>query len=134
MGRRIRPSNLTERTAIALLAVFLVAVVAALAITVSSVTPSVRLLAVAVVTPIIVLTLLLLSFELRGRSWSYAGAAVLGALGVGLRLVISTQPQLEVGGGLPLYVTVAYVALGVLVVATSLGAFRSVRRDHRRES
>lgn len=122
----VGPSTRLQRTASAILAVFLIAIVAALAVTLSSVAPSVRTVAVVVVAPIIALTLLLLYFELRGRIWSYAGAVVLGALGAGLRLVVSTQPQLEVGGGLPLAVTVAYVALGILVVVASLGAYRSV--------
>jgi hypothetical protein len=89
-----RPSTRFQSVATALLALFLVAVLTALAVTLSSVAPSVRLLASAVVTPIIGLTLLLLYFELRGRSWPYAGAAVLGALGIGLRLTVSTQPHL----------------------------------------
>jgi len=133
-GQPAGPSTRSERAARFLLAVFLVAVVAALAITLSSVAPSVRLLAAGVVTPIIALTLLLLYFERRGRAWSYAGAAALGALGVGLRLIVSTRPQLEVDGGLPLAVTVAYVALGIVVVVTSLAAFLAVRRAHHKPS
>jgi len=125
--QHVGSSNQSGRTATAVLAVFLVAVVAALVVTLSSVAPSVRILAAVVVTPIIALTLLLIYFELRGRSWSYAGAAALGALGVGLRLIVSTQPQLEVGGGLPLSVTVVYVTLGILVVVTSVEAYLSVR-------
>jgi hypothetical protein len=124
------PSTLFQRTATVLLAVFLVAVVAALVVTLSSVAPLVRILAAVVVTPVIALTLVLLYFELTGRSWSYAGGAAIGVLGVGLRLIVSTQPQLGVGGGLPLAVTVSYLTLGILVVVTSLGAFLSVWRAH----
>src|SRR5208282_2076183 len=131
MGERhVGPSTRAEGAATALLAAFLVAVVGALAITLSSVAPSVRLLAAVVVAPISALTALLLYFELHGRSWSYAGAAAIGVLGVGLRLIVSTQPRLEVGGGLPLAVTAGYVVLGILVVVTSLGAYLSVRRAH----
>ncbi len=32
-----------------------------------------------------------------------------------LRVVISTQPNLEVGGGLPVGITVLYIVLGALV-------------------
>jgi hypothetical protein len=111
-----------------LLGLFLVAVVAALAVTLFSVTVSVGLLATAVVSPIVALTLLVLYLEFRRRPWSFVGAAALGSLGVTLRLIINTQPSLEVGGGLPLWVTAAYVTLGTLVVATSLWAFLALRR------
>jgi len=39
----------------------------------------------------------------------------LGVVGVALRIVVSTQPNLEVGGELPLCVTVLYIVLGALV-------------------
>jgi hypothetical protein len=47
----------------------------------------------------------------------------LGALGVILRVVISMNPSLEVGGGLPVGVTVLYIVLGSLV---SLKNYESV--------
>src|SRR5579863_5668136 len=99
--RFVNSSALIPRLATAVLAMFLLAIVAALAITLSSVSAPVRALATVVVTPIIGLTLVFLYFELRGRTWGYLGAAGLGALGVALRLIVNSQPQLEVGGGLP---------------------------------
>ncbi|MCI4364525.1 MAG: hypothetical protein L3K10_00450 [Thermoplasmata archaeon] len=127
--RLSRNALVTQRVAITLLLPFLVAIVVALAITLSSVAPAVRLIAESQVSPIIALTLLLLYFESRGRRWSFAGAAILGALGVGLRLIVNTQPQLEVGGGLPIVVTVIYATLGFLVIASSLWAYLSLRRE-----
>ena len=121
------PQNL----AMVVLVLFLVAILVALVITLSSVGPAVRVLAASVVSPILVLTLLFLFFERQGRPWSFAGAAVLGAFGVVLRLIINSQPQLEVGGGLPLVVTVVYASLGILVIATSLWAFFSLRATGR---
>jgi hypothetical protein len=111
--------------------VFLAAILVALAITLVSVSPSVRLLAGSVVTPLVVLCLVFLYFEGRRRPWSFVGAAVLGALGVALRLAVNAHPDLEVGGGLPLVVTVVYSVLGTLVAVTSLWAFVSVRRAGR---
>jgi len=123
-----------QRVAIALLVLFLAAVIAALAVTLRSVSAPVGLLAASAVAPIIVLTLLFLYFEGRHRPWSFAGAAALGILGVTLHLIVNTQPQLEVGGGLPLWVTITYVTLGALVVATSLWAFASLRQANRPRS
>jgi len=108
------------------LVLFLAAIIVALAVTLLSEPPPVRLLAGALVLPIVALSGIFLYFERRARRWSFLGAAVLGAVGVGLRLTISTQPQLEVGGGLPIEVTVAYVALGASVVATSAWAYRAI--------
>jgi hypothetical protein len=113
------------------LVLFLLAVFVALAITVSSVAPAVRIFAGFVVSPIIALTVFFLYYELRGRRWSFAGAAALGALGVGLRLVVNSHPGLEVGGGLPVVVTLAYASLGLLVVVTSLWAFGSLPKIER---
>jgi hypothetical protein len=120
-----------QRIAMAVLVLFLVAILVALVITLSSVRPVVQILAASVVSPIIFLTLLFLYFERRGRPWSFAGAAVLGAFGVGLRLLVNSHPQLEVGGGLPLAVNVVYASLGALVVATSLWAFVALRKAGR---
>jgi len=126
LGKR---ALVAQRIAIALLVLFLVAIVVALVITLSSVAPAVRLIAGSLVSPIIALTLLFLYFESRGRPWSFAGAAVLGVLGVSLRLVVNTQPRLEVGGGLPIVVTIVYATLGILVIASSLWAYRCLRHE-----
>jgi hypothetical protein len=42
-------------------------------------------------------------------------ASILGAIGVILRVIVSTQPNLEIGGGLPVGITVLYIVLGALV-------------------
>ena len=111
--------------------VFLIAVLVALAITLDSVPSSVKLLAVVAVTPIVALTLFFLSYEHKMRPWSFIGSAFLGAAGVALRLVINTQPSLEVGGGLPVTVTASYIALGFAVMATSFWSYVSLRGSAR---
>lgn len=121
------PDALPARIAIVVLTLFLLAIVVALAITLVSVAPSVRLLAGSVVLPILGLGLAFLYLERRRRSWSFVGAAALGVLGVVVRLIVNAHPDLEVGGGLPLSVTVVYAGLGILVAATSLWAFSSTR-------
>ncbi len=113
-----------RQLALGTLVLFLVAVVAALAITLSSVPPSAKLIAGVVVMPIVAITVVLLYFEHRGSPWAFLGAALLGGFGVALRLVVSTEPSLEVGGGLLLEVNIAYILLGLAVVGTSLWAFR----------
>ena len=69
------------------------------------------------------LSLVFINYCRRRKAWSFAGAAILGAIGVTLRIIISTQPGLEVGEGLPVGVTVLYIVLGVL---TSLKNYESV--------
>jgi len=117
------------RVSIGLLEVFTVAIVVALLITVENVSPSVQMLAMASVTPIIVLSLVFVYYCRRTRIWSFAGASILGAVGVALRVVISTQPDLEVGGGLPLVVTAFYIILGASVALTNCMAFLELRRS-----
>lgn len=110
-------------TSIALLKVFVLAIVAALVITIASVTFAVQVLATVLVSPIVVLSIIFIYYCKKRKFWSFAGASILGAIGVILRVVISTKPSLEVGGGLPVGVTVAYIVLGSLV---SLKNFESV--------
>ena len=111
------------QASISLLEVFVLAIVVALIITVESVPFTVRVLAAGVVSPIIVLSIIFIHFCRKRKIWSFAGSAVLGAVGVLLRILISTQPSLEVGGGLPVGVTVLYIVLGSLV---SLKSYESV--------
>lgn len=122
--------SLTMKTAILLLEVFVVAIVLALLVTVAAGTLEMRAISAGVVVPIIVLSLAFVHFCRMRRAWSYAGASALGAFGVALRLVVSTQPALEVGGGLPLGVTVLYVVLGSLVALSNLAAVLELRAAH----
>jgi hypothetical protein len=127
------PANeitMPERIAALLLVLFLVAVLLALAITLYSVSIGARVIALSAVTPIVVLTLLFLYLERSRRPWSFIGGGVLGAFGVALRLTISTQPQLEVGEGLPVWVTATYLTLGLSVIVGSAWAYRTIRRAH----
>ena len=117
------PLSADMRTAVGLTEVFVVAIIVALFITVTSVSASVQLLAVVSVTPIVILSLVFIFYCRKRRRWSYAGASILGAIGVCLRVVVSTQPSLEVGGGLPIGVTVLYVVLGALVSLKNYEAF-----------
>jgi len=126
MSAEQHASSLPGQVAFWTLALFLLAVLAALAVTLLSVSPAVKLLAGAVVAPIIAVTLLLLHFERKGKRWSFAGAGALGGLGVTLRLVVNSMPSLEVGGGLPVQVTVTYIALGLAVAGASLWALLAV--------
>ncbi len=107
--------SINMKTAIGLLEVFIVAIVLALIVTIISGTTEVRILAISVVVPQIILILIFIYFCRRRKVWSYAGASIIGAAGVILRVIISTQPGLEVGGGLPVGVTVLYIVLGALV-------------------
>ena len=130
--RGMRPSTeaspgVPQQAAKGMLVLFLAAIVTALLVTLVSVAPPVRLLAGSVVLPILALGLFFLYLEGRGRAWSFIGAALLGAVGVSLRLLINAHPDLEVGGGLPLAVTVVYATLGLLLVATSVWAFSATR-------
>ena len=103
------------KTAIALLEVFAIAIVLALIVTIVSVSAGVQILATIVVSPIIFLSIVFIYYCKMRKVWSYAGASILGAIGVTLRVIISTKPSLEVGGGLPVGVTVLYIVMGVLV-------------------
>lgn len=117
------------KTAIGLLEVFVVAIIVALVITISSVSPSVQLLATVLVSPIIALSIIFIYYCRKRKVWSYAGASILGALGVILRVVVSTKPSLEVGGGLPVGVTVVYIVLGTLVSLKNYESMLELRKS-----
>jgi hypothetical protein len=63
----------------------------------------------------------------KRKVWSYAGASILGTIGVILRVVISTQPNLEVGGGLPIGITVLYIVLGAMVALKNYEAMLELK-------
>ena len=93
------------KTAIALLYVFIIAIIGALIVTLSSVSSGVQVIAIISITPILALNAVFIYFCRQGKAWSFVGASILGAWGVTLRFVVSTQPNFEVGGGLPVGVT-----------------------------
>jgi FtsH-binding integral membrane protein len=117
------PLSVNMRTAVGLLWVFVIAIILAFLVTFTTGTIEMRLLSVAFITPITVLSIVFIYFCRKRKVWSYAGASILGAIGVILRVVVSTQPSLEVGGGLPVGVTALYIVLGSLV---SLKCYESV--------
>jgi hypothetical protein len=119
--------SLRMRTAVTLQCLFLMAVASALAVTIAETSSAVGLLASILVVPIIVLAAVCICLCLQRNIWGFAGAAVLGGTGVGLRLAVSTQPGLEVGGGLPIWLSALYVLLGALVAIWSVGSMLEMR-------
>ncbi len=115
------------RTSIVLLEVFLVAIILALIVTVINSVFEVQILAITLISPIIILNIVFIYFCKKRKVWSYAGASILGAIGVVLRVVISTQPNLEVGAGLPIGITVLYIVLGALVALKNYEAMLELK-------
>ena len=111
----IEPLSINMKTSIVLLELFLVAIILALIVTVMNSVFDVQILAVTLISPLIILNIIFIHYCRKRKLWSYAGASILGAIGVMLRVIISTQPNLEVGGGLPIGITVLYIVLGALV-------------------
>ena len=103
------------RTSIVLLEVFLIAIILALIVTVINSVFKVQLLAITLISPLIILNIVFIYFCRKRKVWSYAGASILAAIGVILRVIVSTQPNLEIGGGLPVGITVLYIVLGALI-------------------
>jgi hypothetical protein len=95
--------------------VFLVAIILALIITVLNSVFEVQLLSITLISPLIILNIVFIYYCRRQKVWSYAGASIVGAIGVILRVIVSTQPNLEVSCGLPVGITVLYIVLGALV-------------------
>ena len=117
------PLSINMRTAVGLLEIFAVAISTAFSVTVATGTTEMRSCCHGSSSPQSPSsTWSFIYYCRRRKAWSYAGASVLGALGIILRVVVSTQPSLEVGGGLPVGVTVLYIVLGALfrLRATSL--------------
>ncbi len=87
----------------------------------------VQLLAITLISPLIILNIIFIYYCRKRKVWSYAGASILGALGVILRVIVSTQPNLEVGGGLPVGITVLYIVLGALVALKNYEAMLELK-------
>jgi hypothetical protein len=121
-------SRTLVRLALALQLAFLLAVLVALGVTLASTGTEVRLIALAAVLPIVGLTVFCLRASWIERWWGFVGAGALGIVGVGLRLAVNTDPGLEVGGGLPVEVTVLYVVMGSLVTLSSLASAIQMHR------
>ncbi len=121
------PLSVNMKTSLVLLEVFLVAIVIALIVTIMNSVFAVQILAITLVSPIIILTIVFIYYCKRRNVWSYAGASILGVIGVILRVIISTQPNLEVGGGLPIGITVLYMVVGALVALKSYESFLELR-------
>lgn len=115
------------RVAVDLLWVFLIAIVAAFALTFATGTGEMRTLSAAIILPIIALNLTFIRYCRRRKAWSFAGATALGVFGVALRVAISTQPNLEVGGGLPFGVTAVYIVLGAMLALKSYESYIEIR-------
>ena len=130
-GMSTNSKNLStnNKAAIALLYVFTAAIIAAFITTIISVPANVQILAVGFITPLVVLSLVFIFYCRKGKAWSFAGATILGAIGVLLRVIISTQPNLEVGGGLPVGVTALYIVLGALVSLKSYESWLELKAE-----
>ena len=121
------PLSINMRTSIVLLEVFLVAIILALIVTVMNSVFEVQLLAITLISPLIILNVVFIYYCRKRKVWSYAGASILGAIGVIIRVIISTQPNLEVDGGLPIGITVLYIVLGSLVALKNYEAMLELR-------
>jgi len=119
------------RTTITLLEVFVIAVVLAFVVTVASGTLEMQVLAAGLIIPIILLSVVFIKYCRLRKVWSFAGASILGVLGVALRVVVSTQPNLNVGGGLPVGVTVVYIVLGSLLALKGYESVLELRKTGR---
>lgn len=131
------PPSVDVETAVGVTVVFGMAVIIALVVTVVSAPAGVQILAVTSVVPMIVLGLVFIFYGRRKRLWAFAGASVLGAVGVCFRVAVSTRPSLEVGGGLPVGVSMLYIVLGAVVSLKNYEAvleLRSIRNRARAAS
>lgn len=115
------------KTALSLLIIFLVAIILAFLVTIITGTTEMRLLSIVVIMPLSAISLVLIFFCRRRKMWGYLGASILGAFGVILRVAVSTQPNLEVGGGLPPAITTLYIILGALLAMKSFESALELR-------
>jgi len=76
------PLSTNMKAAIGLLEIFLAAIIIAFAITFATGTLEMRLLAVVFVVPIAALSLIFIHYCGRRKAWGYAGAMILGIIGV----------------------------------------------------
>ena len=129
MSTNSKNLSINMKAAIALLYVFTAAIIAAFITTIISVPANVQILAVGFITPLVVLSFVFIFYCRKGKAWSFAGATILGAIGVLLRVIISTQPNLEVGGGLPIGITAFYIVLGALVSLKSYESWLELKAD-----
>jgi hypothetical protein len=116
------------RTAIILLEIFVVAIIVAFAVTFTTGTAEMQTLSVGFISPIIVLSLIFIYYCKRKKVWSFAGASILGIIGVVLRVAVSTQPNIEVGGGLPAGADALYIVLGALVALKSYESMLELKK------
>ena len=68
--------SINMRTAIGLLEVFIVAIILALIFTITYSTLQVQFLAIALVSPLIILNIIFIYYCRRMKVWSYAGASI----------------------------------------------------------
>jgi FtsH-binding integral membrane protein len=129
MSTNSKNLSINMKAAIALLYVFTAAIIAAFITTIISVPANVQILAVGFITPLVVLSSVFIFYCRKGKAWSFAGATILGAIGVLLRVIISTQPNLEVGGGLPVGVTALYIVLGALISLKSYESWLELKAE-----
>ncbi len=125
VGARELRTNM--KTTIVLLEVFIVAILTAFAITFTTGTSEIRLLALGFVVPIASLGIIFIHYCRKMIRGSYAGSAILVVVGILLRVAVSSQPNLEVCGGLPIGVTTLYIALGALLSLKSYESFLELR-------
>ena len=83
------------RAAIGLLEIFVVAIILAFLVTLTTGTTEMQLISVVFIIPITVLSIAFIYYCKKRKIWSYIGASVLGILGVILRVVVSINRALR---------------------------------------
>ena len=67
-----------------------ITIILAFIATLTTGTAEMRLISVALITPFIILSLAFIYYCRKRKVWGYAGASILGAVGVVLRVIVST--------------------------------------------